>query len=548
MDIRKYKRKNHKIPRLVTADAYTIGSNEIESPKAKDLSVYYVTARKFLEKINTTLYTREDSRYILSGFGRIIDDLLFEPITMEEIHEADRFLEYAKVTNKGLVRFNYPRELWVEIVEKYNGRIPIEIKALPDGSVYYPHEPIVEIRNLVKGFGIMAVWFESKLLHVWASSEMATQLEHWLLYYKKLIKKVHGNTLTEDEIDFKARLMVHNFGDRSSICPQESVWMAETALLTFSGTDTFAGGYAAWKNSKEAMGVAISIDALAHRNVEGYETEFDCFHALYEHLKNDELGSFVADCNDFKKAVITKDKEVVNPKCLLGLALRSKAEGNGKIVVCRPDSGIAVEQVLWLVMLAKEYGLYREIIIDGKVWYGSTFLRFIEGDGMTWEEMKMINEALLANGFLPWEWGLFGVGGGLRNRISRDNGSFKFGLCAVGFELSPRVKFSETAGKSTLGGPFKLLRDAASIARGVTIVLHDEEGIDVRQVYYNGLLADFFGDAMFEDNLDAKARTKAELAFMPMRLAKDIPASDKVINIRLALLAKHAPEKLDFFK
>ncbi len=76
-----YKRKNHEVPRLLMGDAYTIGSNEIESEKAKDESVYYITARRFLDKINTDLYTKEDTRYILSGFGRIIDYLLFKPIS-----------------------------------------------------------------------------------------------------------------------------------------------------------------------------------------------------------------------------------------------------------------------------------------------------------------------------------------------------------------------------------------------------------------------------------------------------------------------------------
>ena len=543
-----YKRKNHVVPRLLMADAYTIGSNEFESPKAKEKSVYYITARKFLEKIEPNIYTKEDTRYVLSGLGRIIDYLLYAPITMEEIYETDRFLEYAKVTSNGLTKFRYPRELWVEIVQKYNGRIPIEIKALPDGSVFYPHEPIVETRNLVKGYGVLAAWFESKVLQLWAPTEMTTQLEHWVMYYKSLLNDVYGDTLTAEEKDFKARLMVHNFGDRAGICPQESEWLGETACLSFAGTDTFAGGYCNWKNSNEAIGSALSVSALAHRNVQSYDEEFDCFHALYENLANGEIGSFVADCNNFFKAVYTVETDgTVNRKCLLGLALRSKNEGTGKIVVARPDSGIAVEQVLWTCKLAKEHGLYREILINGKTYYGATTLKFIEGDGMTWREMREINAALLAEGFLPWEWGLYGVGGGLRNHISRDNGSFKYALCSVGEENSGRVKFSETAGKSTLPGPFKLLRDANALKNGRTIVFWDEDGEDARQVYYNGLDEQFFGDVMFENNLDAKARIKEQLETMPMRLLHDIPASEAILDRRLQLLEKYAPEKLNVF-
>jgi nicotinamide phosphoribosyltransferase len=530
-------------------DAYTIGSNEFESPEAKQKSVYYICARRFLNNINPNLYSKDDTRYILSGFARIVDYLLFEPVTMDEIYEADRFLEFAKVTTNGLTRFNYPRELWVEIVEKYNGRIPIEIKALPDGSVFFPHEPIAEIRNVIDGFGVLAAWFESKLLQVWASIEMTTQIEHWILYYKGLLDEIYGNTLTDVEKEFKARLMLHNFGDRAGICPQESEWMGETVTLSVAGTDTFSGGYCAWKNSNEEPGVALSVAALAHRNVQSYDTEFDCFEALYNDLKNGEIGSFVSDLNDFYKANLGYwNNGAVHPRCLLGLALRSKDENNGKVVVSRPDSGNPVDQVLFICNLAKEHGLYREIEINGEIWYGGTYYKFIEGDGMKWEAMKEINSILIKNKFIPWEWGLYGVGGGLRNDIKRDNGSFKYALCAVGDELSPRVKFSETAGKSTLGGPFKVLRDKKALEDGRTIVLWDEDGDDARVVYYNGVNGDYcFGNIMFENNNHIKDRIRQQLTTIPKKLKKDIPASEKVINIRLELLRKNAPSKLNGF-
>lgn len=135
----------------------------------------------------------------------------------------------------------------------------------------------------------------------------------------------------------------------------------------------------------------------------------------------------------------------------------------------------------------------------------------------------------------------------MRNRISRDNGSFKYALCSVGEENSGRVKFSETAGKSTLAGPFKLLRDADALKHGRTIVFWNEEGEDARLVYYNGLDEQFFGDVMFENNLDAKARIRQQMETMPKRLVNDIPASEAVLNKRIELLKKYAPEKLEMF-
>jgi len=421
---------------------------------------------------------------------------------------------------------------------------------LPCGSVFYPHEPIVEVVNLSSGFGVLSAWFESKCLQTWASLEMTTQLEHWVLYYKRLITNIYGTSLTPQEIDFKARLMIHNFGDRAGICPQESEWLGETACLSFSGTDTFAGGYCYWKNSNESVGSAISVAALAHRNVQSYKTEYDCYRALYNDLKDGEIGSFVADLNNYKNAVFLmddNDETGVFKDCLLGLALESKRLENNKVVVSRPDSGSAIDQILWTCRLAMQHGLYREININGKIWFGATTLKFIEGDGMTWGEMQSINKALLDEGFLPWEWGTYGVGGGLRNAIKRDNSSFKYALCALGNEDKSVVKFSDTPGKATLGGPFKLLRDTASLESGVTIKHSTEDGQDARVVYYNGLKEDFFGDVMFENNLDIKARIQEQMNSMPKRLAMDIPVSQKLLDIRLELMKENAPDKLDLF-
>jgi nicotinamide phosphoribosyltransferase len=370
-----YKRKIHKTPRLVTADAYTIGSNGFESEEAKDKSVYYITVRKFLDSINKDLYTKEDTRYILKGISRIIDYLLFEPIEQWEIDETYRFMEFQKVTTKGLQRFEFPIELWQDIVDNYGGRPPIIIKALPEGSVFYPHEPIIEIESSMKNFGVFAAWFESTLLKIWASSEMVTQLEHWVLYYKNLMTEVCGDEMSEEEKDFKARAMLHNFGDRAGICPQESEWLGEEVLFSFSGTDTFSGGYQFWKNAGEEGGHSFSVSALAHRNVQSYTKEFDCFEALFNYLKKNEIGSNVADCNDFFKATISKDdnNELIKG-CLLELALRSKNLNLDIVIVDRPDSGNSVEQVLFICDIAKEYGLIKELTYKGKTYYGGTFL------------------------------------------------------------------------------------------------------------------------------------------------------------------------------
>ena len=542
-------RKIHKTPRLLMPDAYTIGSDEFESEPAKDKSTYYITFRKLLETIKTGPYTEGDTRYIFNGLARIIDYLFYEPVTHEEIDTTKLFLSTAKVTTKGLANYSFPEALWRRVVDEFEGYPPIQIKAFLEGSVVYPNEPAVEIKSTVKGFGEMAAQFESKLLMVWAATEMTTQLEHWLIKLKKMVRKARPD-LTEDEVDFTGRLMLHNFGDRAGITPEESEWLGETFLDTFSGTDTFAGAYQAWENAGRIPGIAVSVKALAHRNVQSYEKEFDCFRALYNSMENGDIGSFVADCNNFFYAV--EGDQSGTDGSLLSLALESKRTGNGKVVVGRPDSGDAVEQVIWLCKLAVRWGLYETITIGNKEWKVGTYLKVIEGDGMTWDEMTFIMQEMLKEGLLPWGWGVpFGVGGGLRNYLKRDNSSAKYALCAVGANDRPVVKFSETLGKTTLPGPFKVLRTPEALDSKKTILFANEEGEDTRVIYYewDGTQDQPFGEGYIVSNQpNRKKRISEQLTIMPLSLSTDenhgYPASDAVRAKRIELLKEYAPKKL----
>jgi len=531
------RKKNHETPRLLVADAYTVGSDEFVSPSCKEKSVYYITPRRKLAKVDPFLYDEDDDRILLVGVQGVLDKLFRYPVTHEEIDETKRYLEHFEVTTAGLTEYSFPEQMWREVVDKHNGYPPIIVEGLPEGSVMYPNEPALQItsrtdnRELV---GELAAWFESKMLQVWSTSERATQDNHWK---KKLANMVQRVLKCDWEKAWNtAGLMMHDFGDRAGMNWLESETLGETALYTFGGTDTCSGGYRAWKNGAKVPGV--SVKALAHRIVQGYDRENDAYEAIYEAGKPSSINSMVADCYSFYFAV---------ENMLLPLALKSKETGNGKIVVARPDSGDAKEQCLWICKFAKYHGLYEEVVIAGKTWYKGTFLKFIEGDGMTYPVMMEICELLLENGFLPWEWGVpFGVGGGQRNSLKRDNFSWKYALCARGYDDTPVVKFSEVVGKTTLPGPFKLLRSEEALTAKKTIVHISELGSNALQVYYTGNETAPFGPAMDDDFEAIKARI-ATFNEMPKSLWTDenhgYPASEKVRATRIELLEKYAPKK-----
>jgi len=535
------KRKIHKTPRLLVADAYTVGSDKFQSLDAKQKSVYYITFRRELFNINDTLFNKGDNRMIFGGIQRILEKLFYEPITHEEIDISIEFLSTFKVTNKGLSKYECPEHLWRIIVDEFNGRPPIKITAMPEGSVVYPNEPVVIIEATDNKFGHLigelGAWFESKLLQTWAISERITRNEHWLSKLEGMVRSIDPY-LTEEMVSFFASLMLTDFGDRAGITSEESEELGMAHLYTFPGTDTCSGAFQAWMNANKTP-IGSSVNALAHRNVQAYEFEGDCYKAIYDSCGNDEIISMVADCYSFYDAV---------DDYLLPLALRSKYENNGKIVIARPDSGDPLEQVLYVCNLAEKNGLvtYREI--DGKTWKFATYLKFIEGDGMTYDVMWDIIQALISEGFVPYSFGLFGVGGGLRNELKRDNFSAKYALSSKGLNDIPVTKFSETFGKTTLPGPFKVLRSKIALDKKQTVVHIDEDGEDAMVVYFDGSnIYKPFGPGQDDDFLTIRNRIKTQFNSMPLTLKTknnhNYPASDKILEIRKLLLEKYAPNK-----
>lgn len=536
------KRKIYETPRLLQGDAYTIGSNKFESDEAKEKSVYYITFRKNLHTINPHIYNKGDNRIIFCGLQRVLERLFYNPITHEEIDEAKRFLAHAKVTTEGFKEYEFPEEIWRRVVDEFNGRPPIKIRGVREGSVIYPNEVAVEVAAPVDMLGVLGAWFESKLLQTWSTTERLTQDEHFFNRIKERIYKVDPD-MPEEMANLYASITITDFGDRAGMTSEESEELGMVHLYTFGGTDTFSGAYQAWKNSNEAIGIFSSVNALAHRNVQSFIKEQDCYNKIYNACKDKEIISFVDDCYDAKNAV---------RNYLLPLALNSKATGNGKVVVARPDSSkdgyTTLDQIFEILELSVENGLYTEMTTKTGTWKCGTLFHFLDGDGKSCEDILNEIDTIIEKGYAFYTWGLFGQGGGLRNNLKRDNLSAKYALCSVGINDRPVVKFSETLGKGTLPGPFKLLRSAEALAARKTILFEHEEGVDSLISYFDGTnIYKPFGEGQDDDFLMIKAHKIQQMTTMPLTLETDTnhnyPASDAIMAVKQQLLIEYAPNK-----
>lgn len=484
------------IPRMIRSDAYTVSSAGFESDDALTNSCYYGVFRCHpSDRSNETnaITTSGDRRMLFSGMRHLCQSLFHRKVTHEEIQQAEAFYKGRKFTLNGFKDFEFAKPLWERVVNEFDGYIPIKVEAMPEGSTVYPNMPNWRVSSNVDGMGPIAAWFENTFLKNWAASARLTNARIWLDYMTDLILAIQPK-LEYKIARFKAQNMTHDFGGRASMCPEENFTVASQHMYCFPGTDTFDGAYANWLDGAPQE-VGSSIWALAHRIVQGFVEEGDCYTTIYERAEDGSLLSMVGDLYDYHTAL---------HNYLVPLALRSVAEKNNKIIVARPDSGDYLEMVVDTVKAAIDNGLYTE---DSDGWKSGTTLRFIQGDSMTFTKCIEVIDTLIEMKCLPWEWGVFGVGGFLRNGITRDHLSGKYALASVGAESRPVIKESNTSGKRTYP-------DATVVNLGSSyrMIPRDDTQNDARIIYYDGTSEEnrksgnIWGPAMYEDFSTIQAR------------------------------------------
>lgn len=120
-----------------------------------------------------TVYSYIESRggkydeLVLFGVQAFIEEYLTDPITMADIDEAE-----AIWTAHG-EPFN--REGWEYIVKELEGKLPVRIKAAPEGTVIPVHNVMVTIENTDPKCFWLPTYLETALLRaVWYPTTVAT--------------------------------------------------------------------------------------------------------------------------------------------------------------------------------------------------------------------------------------------------------------------------------------------------------------------------------------------------------------------------------------
>lgn len=297
------------------------------------------------------------------------------------------------------------------------GYFPLEIKAVPEGTVMPVKNVILTMTNTLPEYYWLVGFFESLILKVWATTTVAS--------YSKSLKDiiVEFNRTTSDH-DGLIPFQVHDFGYRSGMAEESSTLGGAAHLVNFLGTDTVPAVRLLKRLYGSSGPIGLSVPASEHSVMcsFGQENELDAFKHM---LKTYPTGivSIVSDTYNLWNVLENFTEE-----------LRSDIEGRDGKVVFRPDSGDP-KKIICGDENAPEGSPERLgalAILDNK--FGHTVnskgfkelnpkVGLIYGDGIYKERMVSILETLKQQGWSSNNI-VFGIGGILITSHSRDDQGF----------------------------------------------------------------------------------------------------------------------------
>ena len=437
---------------------------------------YKITHHYFYPKGTKKIYSYLESRVgaefnktIFYGLQYIIKKYLEgKAVTQEKIDEADNLMR----THLGEGIFN--REGWQYILDEFDGMLPIEIKAVPEGTPVDVGNVLMTVENTDDKCYWLVNYLESLLLQVWYPSTIAT-LSAEVRKLANFYLDVTGSD--KSNLDF----MLHDFGYRGATSTESSMLCGSAHLLSFSGTDTIPALTIPenYYNDSEVYGFSVQATEHSVMTSLGQDGEIQQALNVIENAKNGILSMVIDsyDYRNFLRQASTEGSEL-NDAILKFLSI------DGNKVVFRPDSGEPVSTTIdCLNILESGFGSY-DTESGYKVFDANIGLLW--GDGLNYHKIRDILFAMKSNGWAA-ENIIFGMGGGLHSSVNRDTqrNAFKCSAQLRDGQWFDIFKNPLDSSKKSKTGRFKLIEDDGSLK---TISIDDEGDDILRTVFKDGKL------------------------------------------------------------
>lgn len=362
------------------------------------------------------------------GLDMIIADHFLQRVTNEMIDEA----EEETIMGGGYKEY-FNREVWERVRDL--GYLPIEIKAVPEGSTVPIDNVLFTITDTAPWFAKTLNTLESSLMHVWYPTTISTRCK----YIKESIRPAFEKSSDVSEIVLP--IAVNDFGYRGTTGHEAAARGGAAHLLHFIGGDNMAANRAL-KDYYGMKGRLKSVWATEHSNALSFgpgRGEIDYLLHQLNNAPNDAIISIVIDtydANNFLQNVV--GHEEVKPLIInrIGRTVFRPDRGIPLVNMCR--SSDILGSILGFNMNTKGY----------KVIAYNTGL--IQGDGMTEQSIPETYNEYIKTGWAADNF-ICGSGGGLL-QIDANRDTQRFAI-----KPSYGIKDGESfnMNKSGVGGEFK---------------------------------------------------------------------------------------------
>jgi len=370
------------------------------------------------------------------GLQAILKQEFATPVTRQHIDEA------AELLGAHGLRFNAAG--WELLLERHGGRLPIEIRAVPEGTVVPTRNAMMTVVNTDPDFPWLSSYVETALLRVWYPVTVATISWH----VRGTIRAALVRTAEDPAAELPFKL--HDFGARAVSSEQSAMLGGMAHLVSFKGTDTLSAIVGARRFYGEPM-AGFSIPAAEHSTITswGRAGEADAYANMVAQFgRPGGIFAVVSDSYDLYGAI----------DHIWGEQLRQRVVDSGATLVIRPDSGNPVSVVAkTMALLEARFGSDT----NAKGYRVLRHVRVIQGDGVDPDSIAAILDRVVADGFCASNIA-FGMGGALLQKLDRDTQAFAYKTSAaeIDGEWGPVYKDPATdSGKRSKRGLLGLVRD-----------------------------------------------------------------------------------------
>lgn len=336
-------------------------------------------------------------------------------ITPEQVEQANRF--YARYYGMTGV-FNYHG--WMRIATTLEGRLPLELYALPEGLQVPVRTPLYQYHVTDPDSWWLPGYSEPLMFKPWYPSTTSTISQH--------CKRVLWDGLKESGTEADIAWKLHDFGYRG-VSSEESAEIGGAAhLVHFKGTDTipaidyineFYGD-----GQVDAYGDPTYMPGFSVRATE---------HSVMTHrgrkLELEVVRRILQVCPTGIIAMVGDSYDIFNfADQILGVDLHAEVVGRDGLVVVRPDSGDPVPTMMKLLwILGERFGW----TMNSKKFKVLNHVRTLQGDKNNYDAIYKMVRAVIGAGWSLDNIATFGMGGGLLQDSDRDTQKMKIALSSL---------------------------------------------------------------------------------------------------------------------